>query len=158
MADSYAALAAAATLIGDALKGTAAVLIGINITPLGGLVAGLFAFLGPTHQLDPDAENALTAHPWPGNVRELQNAIKRARLLAPNRHVSARVLGLESPPAEFRVNVREPDRREIERALNKTGGVVARAARELGLSRQALYRRMDRLGIREPAPAPNPDC
>ena len=91
-------------------------------------------------------------------MRELQNAIKRARLLAPNRHVSARVLGLESPPAEFRVNVREPDRREIERALNKTGGVVARAARELGLSRQALYRRMDRLGIRESVPAPNPDC
>jgi DNA-binding NtrC family response regulator len=116
------------------------------------------AFLGPTHQLDKDAESALLAHPWPGNVRELHNAIKRACLLAPNRHISARVLGLESPPAELRMSVREPDRREIERALNKTGGVVARAARELGLSRQALYRRMDRLGIRETVPAPNPDC
>ena len=107
------------------------------------------AFLGPTHQLDKDAEIALRAHPWPGNVRELHNAIKRACLLSPGRLISAQSLGLESMPAEFRNPVREPDRREIERALNKTGGVVARAARELGLSRQALYRRMDRLGIRE---------
>ncbi|MFO1467510.1 MAG: sigma-54 dependent transcriptional regulator [Steroidobacteraceae bacterium] len=113
------------------------------------------AFLGPGHQLDRDAEAALLAHPWPGNVRELQNALKRARLLAPGRQITTRALGLESAPVEYRLNVREPDRREIERALNKTGGVVARAARELGLSRQALYRRMDRLGIRESAPAPN---
>ena len=116
------------------------------------------AFLGPTHQLEKDAEVALCAHAWPGNVRELQNAIKRACLLSPNRYISAQSLGLETPSAETRMAVREPDRREIERALNKTGGVVARAARELGLSRQALYRRMDRLGIREAAPAPNPDC
>jgi DNA-binding NtrC family response regulator len=115
------------------------------------------AFLGPTHQLEKEAEVALCAHAWPGNVRELQNAIKRACLLSPNRYITSQSLGLESPPSETRLAVREPDRREIERALNKTGGVVARAARELGLSRQALYRRMDRLGIRESAPAPNPD-
>ena len=107
------------------------------------------AFLGPAHQLDKEAESALKAHPWPGNVRELQNAIKRACLLSRGSVISTQALGLEAMPAEFRASVREPDRREIERALNKTGGVVARAARELGLSRQALYRRMDRLGIRE---------
>ena len=44
----------------------------------------------------------------------------------------------------------EPDREAIEQALARTGGVVAQAATELGLSRQALYRRMERLGIARP--------
>ena len=44
---------------------------------------------------------------------------------------------------------REPDRAEIEGALARARGVIARAARELGLSRQALYRRMEKLGLKE---------
>jgi transcriptional regulator of acetoin/glycerol metabolism len=44
---------------------------------------------------------------------------------------------------------REPDRAEIEGALSRARGVIARAARELGLSRQALYRRMEKLGLKE---------
>ena len=44
---------------------------------------------------------------------------------------------------------REPDRAEIESALSRARGVIARAARELGLSRQALYRRMEKLGLKE---------
>jgi transcriptional regulator with GAF, ATPase, and Fis domain len=51
---------------------------------------------------------------------------------------------------EPRAREREPDRREVEQALARAGGVVARAARDLGLSRQALYRRMEKLGIKEP--------
>jgi transcriptional regulator with GAF, ATPase, and Fis domain len=69
--------------------------------------------------------------------------------------ISAQTLGLGQGAVVMRPTQREPDRREIEQALSKTGGVVARAARELGLSRQALYRRMDRLGIRDPAPGPD---
>jgi transcriptional regulator of acetoin/glycerol metabolism len=42
----------------------------------------------------------------------------------------------------------EPDRASIEAALERHGGIVAQAAVELGLSRQALYRRLERLGIR----------
>jgi transcriptional regulator of acetoin/glycerol metabolism len=49
---------------------------------------------------------------------------------------------------EARLIEREPDRQEIERALQRSSGVVAQAARDLGLSRQALYRRMEKLGIR----------
>ena len=47
------------------------------------------------------------------------------------------------------VEEREPDRAEIESALARARGVIARAARELGLSRQALYRRMEKLGLKE---------
>ncbi|MCB1590715.1 MAG: helix-turn-helix domain-containing protein, partial [Xanthomonadales bacterium] len=43
----------------------------------------------------------------------------------------------------------EPDREAIEDALQRNGGVVAQAASDLGLSRQALYRRMDKLGLRD---------
>ncbi|MGH6995163.1 MAG: sigma-54-dependent transcriptional regulator, partial [Stellaceae bacterium] len=52
------------------------------------------AFLGDHHQLSPQAEQALLAHPWPGNVRELQNCMKRAALLAAGDMVTAETLGL----------------------------------------------------------------
>jgi transcriptional regulator of acetoin/glycerol metabolism len=50
--------------------------------------------------------------------------------------------------------VREPDRAEIETALTKAEGIVAKAARDLGLSRQSLYRRMEKLGIATSGPEP----
>ena len=108
-------------------------------------------FLGPDFDLDPQADSALTAYGWPGNVRELSNSIQRAMLLAENKVIGVSALGLKivAPAADARAS--EPDRFEIEHALTRTGGIVAHAARELGLSRQALYRRMDKLGLRDPA-------
>jgi DNA-binding NtrC family response regulator len=106
-------------------------------------------FMEPGYHLDPAAERALLAYPWPGNVRELRNVVQRACLLSPERTIRASSLGLDLSIAEQRLPEREPDRREVEQALAKAGGVVARAARELGLSRQALYRRMEKLGIKE---------
>ena len=108
-------------------------------------------FLGPDFELEPEAERTLTAYAWPGNVRELSNTIQRAKLLADNKVISAQALGLKltTPLGDPRTG--EPDRFEIEHALTRCGGIVARAARELGLSRQALYRRMDKLGLRDPA-------
>jgi len=82
---------------------------------------------------------------WPGNVRELKNVMQRACLLAAKNEIMPTDLGL--PLANSWVNEQEPDKEAIERALQKSHGVVAQAAAELGLSRQALYRRMDRLGI-----------
>lgn len=102
-------------------------------------------FLDDAHELAPDAERALTSYAWPGNVRELQNAIKRACLLAPGREIETEVLDLDLPEG-----FNEPDEAEIRAALDDCGGVVARAARTLGISRQALYRRMEKYGI-EPA-------
>ncbi|CAN7611101.1 sigma-54-dependent transcriptional regulator [Massilia sp. LjRoot122] len=99
--------------------------------------------------LHPSAEAALQAHTWPGNVRELKNVMARASLLAQGDVIKAPDLGL--PVAVAQVADAEPDREAIVQALARAGGVVAQASAELGLSRQALYRRMERLGIARPA-------
>jgi transcriptional regulator with PAS, ATPase and Fis domain len=112
------------------------------------------SFLPPGRQLSDDAAAALLRHPWPGNVRELKNVMQRAALLGTGAKIVAADLGL--PPAASAATANgpgadaEPDRASIEQALARAGGVVAQAAVELGLSRQALYRRMERLGIARP--------
>ena len=105
-------------------------------------------FLGGERELSPEAERALLRHSWPGNVRELQNVIRRACLLAATPAIGAEALGL--PAAEQTESGAEPavDRAAIEQAMQRAAGVVAHAARDLGLSRQALYRRMEKLGIK----------
>ena len=107
------------------------------------------AFLGPAHRLNPDAERALLDHDWSGNVRELQNCMRRAVLLAQGSTVNAGDLGLPAPrhvPAATEATP-EPTRADIEVVLARHHGVIAAAAQELGLSRQALYRRMEKFGI-----------
>ena len=112
-------------------------------------------FLQPGFALSAEAERALTKHTWPGNVRELQNAIRRACLLSNERVIAAAVLNL--PPAAPVVLEETPlDGDTIERALERAHGVVAQAARDLGLSRQALYRRMEKLGMKGEAGRPTP--
>ncbi|RPD84014.1 sigma-54 dependent transcriptional regulator [Luteimonas sp. 100069] len=106
-------------------------------------------FLAGRKPLSEDAERALLQYRWPGNVRELRNVIQRAELLARDTRIAAADLALPASPApDPATRDREPDRAEIEAALGRSGGVLAQAASELGLSRQALYRRLDRLGIR----------
>jgi DNA-binding NtrC family response regulator len=106
-------------------------------------------FLGAGKRLDEGARQALMRHTWPGNVRELKNVMQRASLLAQGDALTASDLGL---PAAGMAADSEPalDRQAIEDALARNAGVVAQAAAELGLSRQALYRRMERLGIQRP--------
>jgi len=98
-----------------------------------------------------DAERALVAHRWDGNVRELQNRVRRATLTATGTELSAAELGLApAEPAGGAIRGDGPlagERVQIARALLDAGGIVAHAAEQLGLSRQALYRRMERLGI-----------
>ncbi len=101
-------------------------------------------FLEPGFDLSREAERALLRHTWPGNVRELANSVRRACLLADDRVIRPQHLMLPEAPDAI---AREPDRAEIELALERAEGVVARAARDLGLSRQSLYRRMEKLGI-----------
>jgi DNA-binding NtrC family response regulator len=105
-------------------------------------------FLAAGRDLSAEAERALVRHSWPGNVRELQNVIRRACLLASTPLIGAEALGLPAP--EHADLAAEPavDRAAVEQALERAGGVVAHAARDLGLSRQALYRRMEKLGIK----------
>jgi DNA-binding NtrC family response regulator len=109
-------------------------------------------FLPTDKSLDASAERALLAHRWPGNVRELRNTLQRAALLARGPRITATDLGLPAPLAIAPVaagngDANEPDRATIEAAIARAGGVLAQAANELGMSRQALYRRIDRLGI-----------
>ncbi|MGY0650921.1 sigma-54-dependent transcriptional regulator [Luteimonas sp. A537] len=112
-------------------------------------------FLPAGKRLAADAERALLRHSWPGNVRELRNVVQRAALLSTGDSVAAAALGLPVPSAaattasaSASAGGEEPDRAAIEAALARSGGVLSQAAIELGLSRQALYRRLDRLGIR----------
>ena len=109
------------------------------------------SFLPPGRQLGEDAMRALLAHRWPGNVRELRNSIQRAALLAKGPLLAAADLALSEAapgtPATTTASAEEPDRAAIESALERNGGVLAQAAADLGLSRQALYRRMERHGI-----------
>ncbi|GGC67949.1 sigma-54-dependent transcriptional regulator [Undibacterium terreum] len=104
-------------------------------------------FLGTGKTLDVAAMAALQQHRWPGNVRELKNVMQRAGLLAKSNEIKAADLGLPAPILNTANIDIELDGPTIEQALARAGGVVAQAAAELGLSRQALYRRMDRLGI-----------
>lgn len=98
------------------------------------------------------ALQALLAHPWPGNVRELDHAIERAVLLARGKVLEPGDLGLRTPgdgaPPIERLTLDEAERLLIQRALERHGGNVSEAARSLGLSRSALYRRLERHGIR----------
>ena len=106
------------------------------------------AFLGASHSLSPDAERALLDHVWSGNVRELQNCMRRAALLTEGKTVDTAALGLPlSRPATTAAANTEPSRADIEAVLMRHRGVIAAAAQELGLSRQALYRRMEKFGI-----------
>jgi len=124
-------------------------LIELKLPPLaarpGDILPLARSFLAPGKRLDPAAESALAAHAWPGNVRELKNVMARASLLA--RDATIKPLDLGLPLAVAAGPDAEPDRDAIAAALARAGGVIAQAAAELGLSRQALYRRMERLGI-----------
>jgi DNA-binding NtrC family response regulator len=108
-------------------------------------------FLGAELRLSDEAAAALLAHDWPGNVRELRNSIERARLLARDQVVQAADLNLPARTASAGAAAREEEqfsRERIEASLRAAGGNISRAAHSLGLSRQALYRRMERFGLR----------
>jgi DNA-binding NtrC family response regulator len=101
--------------------------------------------------LSGDAMAALLAHPWPGNVRELEHVIERASLLAAGAVIDVDDLRLrtgEAPPRLEEMTLEQVERYLIERALAVQGGNVSEAARVLGLSRSALYRRLASLGVR----------
>ncbi len=107
--------------------------------------------------LGEEARAALLHHSWPGNVRELQNRIRRARLVAANDTVTPADLGLDgadgaapgaptAPGSPLDLEAAS-ERTRLETVLTRHGGSVSRTAEELGVSRQTLYRRMERLGI-----------
>jgi transcriptional regulator of acetoin/glycerol metabolism len=93
----------------------------------------------------------LLQHPWPGNIRELQHAIERAVILCES---------FEIRPADFifqeaemetvipaHINLEEMEKQAIYNAIKKHEGNLTQAARELGLGRTTLYRKMEKYGL-----------
>ena len=126
--------------------------IDVNLPPLSERIDDILPlaehFLAGRAELTDAAREALLVYPWPGNVRELKNAIERASLLAGTGPITPEQLNLPQHAGAVAVrNLDEPSREVVETALHKAEGVVSRAAQSLGLSRQALYRRMERYGL-----------
>ncbi len=99
----------------------------------------------------PDGMRALLAYSWPGNVRELAHAIERATLLAEGGAVTAADLNFraatDAAPKLDEMSLEEVERALITKALARHEGNVSLAAQALGLSRSALYRRLQRHGL-----------
>ena len=97
------------------------------------------------------ALEALLAHPWPGNVRELDHAVERAVLMTQAPQIRAIDLGLRPAAEDSRrlddMSLEEVESFLIKKALGRFDGNVSRAAEALGLSRSALYRRLQRYGL-----------
>ncbi len=127
--------------------------IEISIPPLcerGDDALALAKHFLPGRELSLTAQQAISAHTWPGNVRELENACKRVSILHPEGVLNAEDFGLNvsSSGAGTANNVSvEPSRAEIETALENYKGVIAKVAKHFGLSRQALYRRLEKYNI-----------
>jgi DNA-binding NtrC family response regulator len=99
-------------------------------------------FIGATYQLTSSAKTHLLAQPWSGNVRELQNACQRACVFSQNNQLDAAAFSSHSETSI------SSEKERIEQALQKHQGVIKHAAQELGLSRQALYRRLEKYQIK----------
>ena len=92
----------------------------------------------------------LEKYPWPGNVRELQHAVERAVIMSESDtlHPSDFFFTAKEPPGEVvGFNLDEAEKTLIRRALSKFGGNISQAAKELGLTRAALYRRLEKYGL-----------
>ena len=93
----------------------------------------------------------LLEHPWPGNIRELGHSVERAVLLAQGDTVRAADLALRAPTSASTkledLPLEDVERLLIRKALDRYGGNVSQAAKALGLSRSALYRRIAAYGI-----------
>jgi DNA-binding NtrC family response regulator len=127
--------------------------IEINVPPLnerGDDVLALTKHFLPGRDISLTGQQALQAYAWPGNVRELENVCRRVSILHPDGTLDADDFGLPSISGEVnteRKGGKEPSKSEIEAALTEFNGTISKVARYLGLSRQALYRRLDKYGI-----------
>jgi DNA-binding NtrC family response regulator len=105
-----------------------------------------------TNAFTPEAIGALQTHAWPGNVRELEHVVERALLMARGGTIGAEDLGLAaaaaSPPPTSAMTLDQLESQAISAALTRSGGNVSDAAAALGLSRSALYRRLQYYGIK----------
>jgi transcriptional regulator with PAS, ATPase and Fis domain len=100
------------------------------------------------------ALDLLQRYGWPGNIRELQHAIERAIIMAEGDQLDARdFFFLSAKPASDKapqavtLNLNDMEQTTIQRAIDKNGGNISKAAKELGLTRASLYRRLEKYGL-----------
>jgi DNA-binding NtrC family response regulator len=105
----------------------------------------------PVREFAPDAMRGLLDHSWPGNVRELRHVVERAVLLAQGTTATSEDVELRAKPgagpAIDEMTLEDAERWLISRALQRHDGNVSRAADALGVSRSALYRRLQHFGL-----------
>jgi DNA-binding NtrC family response regulator len=115
------------------------------------LVAQAARYRKPVQRFGASALKALLEYPWPGNVRELEHCVERAVLMARGSELTPEDLVLRPRDGGARVEdmtLEDAERYLIQRALGRTDGSVSDAARLLGLSRSALYRRLQQYGLK----------
>jgi len=102
-----------------------------------------------------EARAALHQYHWPGNVRELKHTIERAVILSDDVHIGPDDLQFSAPTPDSSdadvsldtLDLDDLEKTAVRQALSKHGGNVSRAANELGISRRALYRRIEKYGL-----------
>jgi DNA-binding NtrC family response regulator len=107
-------------------------------------------FLGDGFSLTETASLVLKHYSWPGNIRELKNVMQRASLLAANNIIDEKILALNvtlPEAANQENNINALTKADINQAISDANGVISEAAKLLGLSRSALYRRMKKFEI-----------
>ncbi|KPQ11157.1 MAG: two component signal transduction system Sigma54-dependent response regulator, partial [Algoriphagus marincola HL-49] len=100
------------------------------------------------------AMDLLQRYSWPGNIRELQHAIERAIIMSEGDELDSRDFFFlsakptsEKAPVSTTLNLDDMERSTIQRAIDKNGGNISKAAKELGLTRASLYRRLEKYGL-----------
>lgn len=108
----------------------------------------------PLKKLSPQALKKLQKYNWPGNIRELQHAIERAIIMSDSSALSPDDFFFLNQKAESKAenepetfNLDDVEKSVIQKAINRHGGNISKAAKELGLTRASLYRRMEKHGL-----------
>ena len=104
------------------------------------------------HGLTREAKNKLLKYAWPGNVRELQHTIERAVILGDGSMLKSEnflfhTTSKQKKEEEVVLNLEQLERQAIEKALRISNGNISRAAEYLGITRFALYRKLEKLGL-----------
>jgi transcriptional regulator with PAS, ATPase and Fis domain len=108
----------------------------------------------PSKRIHESALKRLESHNWPGNIRELQHAVERAVIMSDNNVLMASdfFLNQKDEPESHdtlvsSTNLEETEKILIRKVIDKHGGNISKAAKELGLTRASLYRRIEKYGL-----------
>ena len=123
-----------------------------DILPIADHYASIYSrkYDKPVKTFSAGARNAMLEYQWPGNVRALRHSVERAVILAPGEKIETDDLQLSQPTLQSgaatpaALNLEQVEKQTIQAALRKHGFNISRAAKELGLTRASLYRRMEK--------------